>query len=148
MEIVIERTVAAVPERVFDLYTDPDRVPEWRPAIAEIADRTGPMQAVGTTFTTRYRGRTPDSRGTVTASERPVRHVLEGAGAVRYVARLALAPHAEGTLLRFALTVRLPGGPLGRLARRLVVRRKVERDVAQELDRLARLAAGGTAPPG
>ena len=141
MHVAQDVTISAAPDRVFDLYTDADRVPEWRPSIAEIADRSGSMQQVGTTFRTRYRGRSPDGHGKVIESVRPHRHVLAGAGAVDYEARLTLEPVAEGTRLHFDLLIRIPGGPLGRVLERVWLRRKVEREVSGEFARLSKLAA-------
>ena len=140
MQIQVERTIDAPPERVFSILVDPDRVPEWRPSIERIAERSGPIDRPGTTFVTRYRGRTPDSHGTVLESEPPRLHVLAGHGAVEYNARVALEPEGAGTRLRFDLTVRIPGGPLGRLAERAFLARKVERDSGAEFDRLKELA--------
>ena len=135
--------VEATPDRVFAMYTDPARVPEWRPTIREIADVTGPMGEAGTRFTTRYRGRMPDGHGTVVASDPPRAHAIAGQGAVRYEARLTLAPEASGSRLRFDLAVRLPGGPVGRLAGALLLRRRVELATTEEFTRLKALAEAG-----
>jgi uncharacterized protein YndB with AHSA1/START domain len=140
VEIHLELPVAASPERVFAIYADPDRVPEWRPSIREVAEVTGPMSEVGTRFTTRYRGRAPDSQGTVVASDPPRLHALAGGGTVSYETRLELAPEGTGSRLRFDLSVRLPGGPVGRLAGELLLRRRIERETTLDLTRLKELA--------
>ncbi len=136
--------VEAAPERIFAIYADPARVPEWRPAIREIAQVTGGMDEPGTRFTTRYRGRMPDGHGTVAASDPPRTHVITGQGAVRYEARLTLTREDSGTRLRFDLSVGLPGGPVGRLAGALLLRRRVELQTTEEFTRLKALAEAGT----
>jgi uncharacterized protein YndB with AHSA1/START domain len=135
--------VDAPPEQVFATYTDPDLVPRWRPAIAGITDVSGPMAQVGTTFVTRYRGRTPKSRGQVVASRSPYRHTIAGRGAVAYKADVRLAEAAGATELTFELEVHAPGGPLGRVAERLFIARKVERETREEFARLKALVEAG-----
>ncbi len=129
----------APPARVFAAYTNPDLVPRWRPAIAEITDVSGPMERVGTTFVTRYRGRVPASRGRVVESRFPHRHTIAGRGAVSYTADVRLAEAAGATELTFDLEVQAPGGPLGRLAERLFIARKLERETQAEFARLKAL---------
>ncbi len=135
----------APPERVFAIYTNPDLVPRWRPAIAAITDVSGPMERVGTTFVTRYRGRAPKSRGQVVESRPPYRHTIAGRGAVGYRADVRLAGTAEATELTFELEVHAPGGPLGRVAERLFIARKVERETQTEFARLKALVEAGPA---
>ena len=140
LRIALDTIVAAPAERVFDLYVNPDRVPEWRPSVKDISNRSGPMDAPGSTFTTRYRNATPDSHGVVVQSKRPRNHVLAGRGIVRYEARIDLEPVGSGTRLRFHLCVVTPGGHLGCLIERVVLRRKLEEETCREFARFRQLA--------
>jgi uncharacterized protein YndB with AHSA1/START domain len=131
VRVETETVAAAPPEQVFALYVDASRVPEWRPSIRRI-DADGPIEREGTTFTTRYRGLRPPSRGRVMQSKPPHLHVLAGGGPVRYLATLRLESTSTGTRIAFVLEARIPR----------VLRRRVEDEVRAEIERLARLAAG------
>jgi uncharacterized protein YndB with AHSA1/START domain len=48
--VSIERLIAAPPEVVFELYCDPERLREWQPALRGLIDRTGPLNAPGTSY--------------------------------------------------------------------------------------------------
>ena len=41
---------AALPERVFDLWTDLDRMKEWVGGVTKVTDVTGPVDRVGTRY--------------------------------------------------------------------------------------------------
>lgn len=43
--------VHATPERVFDVFTDLDRMREWVGGVTRVTDRTGPMDRPGTRYT-------------------------------------------------------------------------------------------------
>ena len=43
---------AATPERVFDLWTDLDRMKEWVGGVTKVTDVTGPVDRVGTRYVT------------------------------------------------------------------------------------------------
>jgi uncharacterized protein YndB with AHSA1/START domain len=127
--LAVRTSLACSPEQVFSVYTNATRVPEWRPSIrlVEAEDAVG---RVGTVFTTRYRGARPRSRGRVVRSEPPRLHVLAGSGLVPFKATLCLEPIGAGTRILFVLEARVPG----------LLRRRVEREVRSEIERLARLA--------
>ncbi len=65
-----EVIVAAPVDHVFALARDVDRQPEWNPYM-EIADVSGPIDQVGTTFTSTMRllGQTLHSKGSIVAAE-------------------------------------------------------------------------------
>ena len=46
--------VKAPPERVFDLWTDLDRAPEWIEGLTKITDRTGPADQKGARYTSHF----------------------------------------------------------------------------------------------
>jgi uncharacterized protein YndB with AHSA1/START domain len=46
--------IRATPERVFDVFTDLDRMPEWVGGVTRVTDRTGPVDRPGTRYTVRF----------------------------------------------------------------------------------------------
>ena len=48
--VTISGTIAAPPEAVFRLYTDPARRSEWNPAARGIVEQTGPLNEPGTRY--------------------------------------------------------------------------------------------------
>lgn len=50
LEVVVERTVLAPPDLVFDLYTDPARLPLWQPGLRRVVEQTGPLDVPGTRY--------------------------------------------------------------------------------------------------
>jgi uncharacterized membrane protein len=67
-------------------------------------------------------------------------------GALAYRAEVRLAEDAGATTLTFDLQVRTPGGPLGRLAERLLLAGRIERDTRDELARLKAIVEREPAP--
>jgi len=63
--------VAAPVERVFDLWTDLDRMREWVGGVTKVTDVSGPVDQAGTTYSVCF-GRMA-SRTTVLEAERPRR---------------------------------------------------------------------------
>ena len=63
--------IAASPDRVFDLWTDLDRMPEWVGGVTRVSDVSGPITQAGTTYTVWF-GRMA-SRTQVLDVERPRR---------------------------------------------------------------------------
>ena len=43
--------VHATPQRVFDAFTDLDRIPEWIGGVTRVTDRSGPIDRPGTRYT-------------------------------------------------------------------------------------------------
>lgn len=64
--------VAALPERVFATWTDPDRFHEWIGGVSGVTDRVGPIDEAGSRYTVQF-GRMA-SPTEVLAVERP-RHI-------------------------------------------------------------------------
>ena len=66
----VSADIDAPPERVFDLYTDAQRVGEWQTGVKSV-EATGPLAQVGSKWTVRYGG--PFTvKGTVLESQRPL----------------------------------------------------------------------------
>lgn len=124
-------TVAAPAETVWKAYTDPGRVPSWRPSVAAITELTGPMHRAGTAFITRYRSPLPPSRGHVLHAEPGDVHLLEGRALATYRAELHLAPEdGARTRLTFHLHARVPLP---------FMQRRIARETNQDFRRLKEL---------
>ena len=90
--------IHATPQRVFDAFTDLDRMPEWIGGVARVTDRSGPIDRPGTRYTVWFgRMRSPTE---ILEVERP-RHfrtrfgnlILKGESDVTF------EPEGEGTRL-------------------------------------------------
>lgn len=140
--------IESPPEQVFSWIEHPQRARMWQPDVgdAEVLQATPGM--VGTVFREVLR----DSRGSVEMQGRitefePGRSMavhLQGQG-LSVDARYEVAPHPQGTLLHAEQTVVLPG----RFARLVepLVRRRVARRGAADLQRLKRLCEDRAATP-
>jgi hypothetical protein len=150
-------TVAAPPDRVFDLVVDTSRYREWQTMTDALLARSGPADAVGASFAARYRvlGRNLHGRFVVTSAIRPYLHELTGTtrgGWARWSTHID--PEADPTgvagprsLVRVELEYRLPGdlfgGFLGLLAHP-VLSRELDRTY-QKLRELAEAAEAAEA---
>ena len=112
----VSADIAAPPERVFDLYTDAQRVGEWQTGVKSV-EATGSLAQVGSTWTVRYGG--PFTvKGTVLEAQRPVSHrqrFSEMMGLVSCTTTARFVPAGSGTRATFDLDYRVVGGPIGRL---------------------------------
>lgn len=90
--------IAASPDRVFDLWTDLDRMPEWVGGVTRVSDVTGPITRAGTTYTVWF-GRMA-SRTQVLDVERPHRFRTRfGNRILRGINEATFEPVAAGTQL-------------------------------------------------
>ena len=131
----VERSVdiAAAPEDVYDLISNPRRLGEWV-TIHQYVDGDAPAELVeGSKITQclRLAGRNFKVKWTVVESDRPNRLVWEGRGPVRSKAKVVndLTPSEKGTRFSYTNEFSLPGGPLGSMAGPVV-----RRVTAGELD--------------
>jgi uncharacterized protein YndB with AHSA1/START domain len=112
----VSADIGAPPERVFDLYTDAQRVGEWQTGVKSVA-ATGPLAQVGSTWSVRYSG--PFTiKGIVLEVHRPVSHrqrFSEMMGLVSCSTTASFVPSEIGTRATFDLDYRVAGGPIGRL---------------------------------
>jgi uncharacterized protein YndB with AHSA1/START domain len=90
--------IAAPPERVFDLWTDLDRMPEWVGGVTRVSDLSGPVDRAGTTYTVWF-GRMA-SRTQVLDAERPRRFRTRfGNRILRGTSEATFEPAGAGTQL-------------------------------------------------
>ncbi len=124
--------VDAPPAACFALAADVRRLPEWNTVIAEVKDIAGPVDRVGSTYTTvaRIVGWRIDGTNEVTRFERP--SLIETKGTSPTGGRLTItssfAPQVAGTRTTVEIDYELPGGLFGGIADKLFAERKLERD--------------------
>ena len=139
MRIEREVEIAASPEEVYDLVMDPRRLGEWVTIHQGLKDAPAGRLERGSELTQclRIAGQRFNVRWKVKQADRPRRVVWDGRGPVRSRARAdyALAPAGAGTRFSYVNEYRAPGGPLGKLADR-VVAGTAEREATKTLERL------------
>jgi uncharacterized protein YndB with AHSA1/START domain len=121
------------PERVWEVLKDASLRPRWEVGVVRVEDVTGTLDEEGTTWTEvrALAGVRTRERWRVVRVE-PLRS-LELTGTSPGGGRLTIREHVEpnsagGTVKRFEAEYKLPGGPLGTLAERVFMHRKLERD--------------------
>jgi ribosome-associated toxin RatA of RatAB toxin-antitoxin module len=134
--------VAASPEIVFDIVSDPARAPDWQSLLAEMGEISGRPGGVGSSFVGYYRvaGRRLEGRFVVTAAERPTLHQSAGTtlgGWARWTT--LISPSGDGVEVRISLEYELPGEIVGSLFGMLTGNR-LEREFVRSYENLKRVA--------
>lgn len=128
----ITEHVEAPIERVFDLFLDIKRWPEFMPGGVEIKEVTGPLDQVGTRIreASKFMGRTAESWDEIVEIERPhmVKMRMEGSG-FKGTGTWRLTPTATGTDVVVESDYELPAGFLGIVADRLFIEKAMERQM-------------------
>jgi uncharacterized protein YndB with AHSA1/START domain len=97
-EFTFSVRVAASPDRVFDLWTNLDRMGEWVGGVTRVTDVTGPLDQVGARYTVWF-GRMA-SPTEVLEAQRPRRFRTRfGNRVLRGENEATFEPHGNGTLL-------------------------------------------------
>jgi uncharacterized membrane protein len=134
--------IARPPSEVYDLLMDPDRLGEWvsiHRAVRDVSER--PLRQGATLRQTLHLGGTDfDVEWTIVEADAPRRVRWEGKGPARSkaVAEYDLAAKEGGTSFSYANEFKLPGGPLGAVAARMVSGAS-ERETERTLENLKRL---------
>lgn len=138
--------IAAPPERVYDLYTDLDRIGEWQEGNPRITDLSGDPRRAGSTYMTR-RGRFA-SRSEVVVAERPTKHVvrIDGPKGLRAEITSQFAPEEQGTQLTIGLDARWGSPLLGRVVEWAIFNRRTARRELGKLKALAEREDRGKTP--
>jgi uncharacterized protein YndB with AHSA1/START domain len=123
-------------EVVFDLWTNLDRMKEWVGGVTKVTDVTGPIDRVGTRYTTWFgRLRSPTE---VIEAERPRRFATRFGNAIlRGTNRTELEPDGDGT--RITETFQTVG-LISAISARVFARGSYEGSFRGELEAFARLA--------
>jgi carbon monoxide dehydrogenase subunit G len=144
MKVERSITIAAPPERVYDLVMDPARLGDWVTIHHHLEDAPrGPLKE-GSKLTQclRLAGRKFHVRWTVVQNDPCKQVVWEGRGPVashaRVVYRFGPDGNGEGTDFSYTNEYDLPGGLLGRVAGR-AVSRITQKEVEGSLRRLKSL---------
>jgi len=135
--------IDASPTAVMERLSDAQLWPDWYPGMTSI-QITAPFPDVGgkVAFAVKSAGVTMTIRETVVGYEPGRLQHLEMEGALRGLARWDLTPEGEGTRLTTTFDYSLPGGPIGRIADALFVKRQNARALQQGLQNFKALVEG------
>lgn len=124
-------------ERVFDLFLDVKRWPEWMPGLVEIKEVTGPIGGPGMRIreTSRFLGKTMESWDEIVEAERPrmVKMASESGGAKSSMT-FRLTPAGRGTDIVIEFDLEMPAGFFGHIADRLFIDKAMERQGRHALE--------------
>jgi len=132
--------VEATPEQVFDLFANPERLPEWQVPATEVKDITGTPGTVGSGWTaaTTFAGRKMEEPMRITAGERPRFFEVKSTGSMSGTVRGRFEPAAGGTDVTIESEYGMPLGFIGDAANKLFF----EKSFAESWDKsLAKLKA-------
>jgi len=142
---IIRRDVKidAAPQAVMEVLDDAGRWPDWYPGMTSI-DVSGWSPGVGgmVAFTVKSAGLTMSIKETIVGYEPGKLQHLEMEGVLQGLARWDLTPEGEGTRLTTTFDYSLPGGPIGRIADALLVKRLNAKSLQQALQNLKALVEG------
>lgn len=130
--VTITEHVEAPIERVFDLFIDVKRWPEFMPGGTEIKQVTGPVDTVGSKIltSTLFMGRKMESWDEIVEVARPrlLKMQSEGSG-FKGTTTYRLTPAGQGTDLVVESDYEVPMGFLGHVADRLFLEKAMERQM-------------------
>lgn len=139
--------VDAPAERLWQVATDANRLPEWQTSVVEVKDVTASLSQVGARYKSvnRLAGRPIEGVWEVTRAEPnrvlELRGTAPGGGLA--VNRATFTPSVGGTDVTVEFDYELPGGFLGQFANRLFVERAVQRDVVHSAENFKALCEEG-----
>jgi uncharacterized protein YndB with AHSA1/START domain len=138
--------VEASPQRLWELMSDPDRLPEWNGAFDRIEDVTGPLDEVGTTYTQvmRVAGIELTGHWEITEVEPTRRRRFQGTppGCAACTGSETFETVEGGTDYTVEMDYTLRGGPFGVALDRLFGRSFVERVVERNIEVLRGIVEG------
>lgn len=136
--------IDAPPERVWDVITDPQRIPEYNVTIVEVTEASGRLDEVGARYTAvaKIYGRrlegTWETTEVLPGRRLVARGSTPGGGQASVIS--TVEPADGGTRAGVEIEYELPAGFLGAVANKLFVERAVERDVRHSGENLKALA--------
>lgn len=139
--------VAATPDGVWQLVSDPGRFPEWADRTLEVTRHDGPLR-IGSVYEERNQVIGPltgMSRWTVVQHEPPRSTTHRGEGIALSAAMdffTDIQPAGEGSRLTVGLRYRPALGPLGAIIDRLYMRRSLQASFERTAANIKRLAEG------
>ena len=142
MKVEHSTVIAAAPDELFDVVTDPKRLEEWVTIHERLVKAPPGALRKGSKLTQELKlaGRCFTVHWTVAESDRPRRVVWRGRGPIHSEASVTyqLEPNHAGTRFSYTNDYHLPGGPLGKMAGPLV-KRVTKRELEASLERLRAL---------
>jgi uncharacterized protein YndB with AHSA1/START domain len=123
--------IAAPPDLVFDVYAEPERIPEWQTAI-HVTPLEWHTELIGNEYLARYKvlGTVVQGRFRVVDAERPAYIRIEGGGAgIRLWYASTFTAAGAGTRIDVEGDYDVPTNVLAQAADRLFIDRAVQRDV-------------------
>ena len=142
--IVVERLVAAPPEKVFAIVTDIPNVPKIQPAITNVEMLTEGPIGVGTKWseTRKEGGREMTLTLEITQFDAPHSYTVEAdAMNTHYVTRIDCEAQGGGTLARMTADS-TPRGFIAKLTDGMIIK-MMRKGLADDLETLAKAAEGG-----
>ena len=143
MRVAESVDLPAPPEEVWNVVMDPSRLGDWVSIHRSADTPSAGLLDMGSSFcqTLALGGRPFDVRWTVTGLARPREAVWQGSGPVgsRASVHYGLERRNGGTRFSYENEFKLPGGPLGAFAGRIVGRRAFEREAKRSLANLREL---------
>lgn len=141
MKVEREIDIAADPEAVYAVLTDPHRLADWVSIHQSLQDAPDSLRKGSTlTQTLKLAGRSFKVHWKVIQNDRASRVVWNGRGPVRSKAKVIyeLSPNGDGTHFTYTNEYDLPGGALGRMAGP-AVRRFTAGELDRSLEQLKRI---------
>jgi uncharacterized membrane protein len=148
--VTLTEHVDAPVERVFEMFIDVGRWPEWMPNATEIKEITGPLDMVGTKIHTvsGFLGRTMESWEEVVEADRPrLWKIRTEASGMKGTATYRLTPVARGTDVAVEADYELSAGFLGHIADRLFLEKTMERQMRHAGENLKALIEAEVSVP-
>jgi uncharacterized protein YndB with AHSA1/START domain len=140
IDVDVSRHINAPADRVWEIISDLNRLPDWLAFAAAVQDVSGPAQP-GATYTVKpHRAYEPTTHWTVAESEPPSRqlHTSEMPVVTSVRSELHISPSADGVTVRAHWTG-APKGVMGKLMSAMMQKRITE-SWARSLEALGKLA--------
>jgi carbon monoxide dehydrogenase subunit G len=137
-------------ERVFDLYIDVKRWPEWMPGLVEIKEVTGPLDTAGTRIreVSRFLSRTMEGWDEIVEVDRPRLVKMTGeSGGAKSSMTLKLTPAGQATDVEIDYDFETPAGLFGQIADRLFIDKAMERQGRHALENFKALVEAESLVP-
>ena len=130
--------IDAPAERVFELLTDPKRIPEYAPGVVSVEDIRQTEQHLGDSFRATYSvlGMHFPMTFTATEYEQPTRLTTGFEGGMKGTWTWELSPRETGTHLTTSMEYEMAGGILGKAMNAVLVERMNEKNAERLLENL------------
>jgi carbon monoxide dehydrogenase subunit G len=130
--------IDAPAERVFEVLTDPKRLPEYAPGLVSVEDIRQTEQHIGDSFRVTYSvlGLHFPMSFTATEYEQPTKLTTRFEGGMKGTWTWRLSPRGTSTHLTTTMEYEMAGGALGKAMNAMLVERMNEKNAEQLLENL------------